>query len=347
MRKIYTIFAGFFLLSYVGINAASDSITDDFISRALQGDLSTAQSLFSNAEIQARSISTVELSRQFHSRFIARDDTGQPETGSTLANRVITAYREYWTLSLMGDLSRPQAESILEAALWDILSTEDEQEVDRNSGDVFVLLGEALKHGGFHFLQANAPPLRDLFLWKSEENRNFSVRLTDSTENVSVVFMTEIFSMGWKEYATLGLVSTTGWVEEGRLYCVDWAYDRQSENFRISFLKHETRHLADFKRFPGLSSTDLEYRAKLTELAFASTTMTRVLDDFTQKSAPNPESPHAYANYRVTRDVYGEIYGTPLPDSRNPWVQVSDVKVSRAARSLLKNDSNRLQAGSP
>ena len=52
------------------------------------------------------------------------------------------------------------------------------------------------------------------------------------------------------------------------LYCVEWAYAPDTENFEVSYLKHEAQHLADFQRFPGLPSAELEYRAKLTELAF-------------------------------------------------------------------------------
>ena len=143
---------------------------------------------------------------------------------------------------------------------------------------------------GIHFLDTPAPPLRDLFLWETEENTSYTVSLTDRTQKVRVTFMAGLYSVGWKQFATLGLVSTTGWVEGDRLYCVEWAYDRESENFEVSYLKHESRHLADFELFPELQSTDLEYRAKLTELVFATTSIMRLLDDFTNKSALNPDS---------------------------------------------------------
>jgi hypothetical protein len=98
-----------------------------------------------------------------------------------------------------------------------------------------------------------------------------------------------------------------------------------------------------------LSSADLEYRAKLTELAFSVKTTTQLLNDFTRKSAINPEAPHAYANYRVTRDLYAAIKQAELPGSSDPWSQVSTARVNRAARSLLEADTNRLrlQSASP
>ena len=170
--------------------------------------------------------------------------------------------------------------------------------------------------------------------------------MTDRTQKVSVTFVSDIYSRGWKQFATLGLVATTGWVEDGRLYCVDSAYDRISENFEVSYLKHESRHLADFNHFPGLQSADLEYRAKLTELTFASTSTGHLLNDFTNKSANNPASPHAYANYRVTREIYREMFDKPFPASGNPWQEINTQSVNKAARDLLRRNTESLEADS-
>jgi len=46
--------------------------------------------------------------------------------------------------------------------------------------------------------------------------------------------------MGWKQFTTLDLVATTGSVEGERLYCLNGPYDRLSEDFRVSYLKHES-----------------------------------------------------------------------------------------------------------
>jgi len=335
-----------FAVSPAGADDGGD-IIDRYVSLAVQGDLSRAETLFSKANGEKLPASADGLSRQFQARFIKRDDSDLTHTGDELADRVVTAYHAYWVSVLMREVTLAKGLETLEASLQVILHDTGVTTETRGIAQIAVVLAEQLRERGFHALETDAPPLRDLFLWKQEEIRKFSVRLTDGTENVDVVFMSDLFSQGWKEFATLGLVSTTGWVEDGRLYCVDWAYDRQTENFRVSYLKHETRHLADFRLFPGLSSADLEYRAKLTELTFASTTTTRLLNDFSQKSAPNPESPHAYANYRVIRDIYREIMGAPLPAPDYTWALISTDKINRAARVLLKADSGRLQALSP
>ena len=107
----------------------------------------------------------------------------------------------------------------------------------------------------------------------------------------------------------------------------------------LSLLQHYTR-------YPELQETDLEYRAKLTELAFASSSLPKLLREFENNSAPNPESPHAYANYQVSRDLYQAIYDSPLPATGNPWELVSAIagRVNPAARALLAEHTRKLES---
>jgi hypothetical protein len=184
--------------------------------------------------------------------------------------------------------------------------------------------------------------LQDLLVWRTQREAEFEVILTDQKRTVSVVFMSDFHSLGWKHYASLGLASTTGWVDDGTLYCVDGMYERDTETFEVSYLKHESRHLADLEQFPDLSAADLEYRAKLTELIFASKTQRRLLDDFTAKRAPNADSPHAAANFRLTNDLWRELYDTPFAGGEQAWMSISRDKVSRTARRLLAMDTTRL-----
>ena len=325
-------------ISYVAASSSKD-VNARYISMALQGDLSRAGQLFADAIMENETAATGELALQFQSRFEDRQENLSPESGDTLVDAVVTTYREYWTNELMRPSGDGAGDDALEHRLNELLRPHHAGLPEEQKASAFARLGNAFQDRGFFYLEAEASPLRDLFLWKQEESKNYDVRLTDTSQPVSVTFMREIYSLGWKEFATLGLVSTTGWVDGDRLYCVSWAYDRKSENFEISYLKHEARHLADLKRYPALSSADLEYRAKLTELAFASTTMRRLLDDFTSKSAPNPSSPHAFANFRVVRDVYRSLYSMPLPDRGDPWVNVNPDAVSRTARELLDQNT--------
>ena len=334
----WILFLGMFSFSTHAAN--SDSVSDRYKSMALQGDLSRAESLFSSMNPDTAPTFVVALAERFQARFVMQNEDLSPGTGDAFTDAVISAYRKYWVLTLMGDISHQKGEDFLESSLQQVLSRQSKVEFSDHTASVFELVGKIFDEKGVHYLDTPAPPLRDMFLWRTEENRKYAVRLTDRTQKVSVTFVSDIYSQGWKQYATLGLVATTGWVEGDRLYCVESAYDRSSENFEVSYLKHESRHLADFEYFPGLQSADLEYRAKLTELAFAFTSTRQLLDDFSSKSAPNSASPHAYANYRVTREIYREMFDKPFPESGNPWQGINTQTVNKAARDLLQPNSN-------
>jgi len=319
------------------------TIEDRFVSMALQGDLRPAKDLFRYAHNETDASNASDLARRFDSRFIVQSENLSVHTGDSLVDAIVLAYRYYWVRTLTGTESFGGGTTALEQALYQLLGQNGIDTSDTPL-DIFALTGSVLHDRGFYYLDTPAPPLRDLFLWKRERHGKYTLRLTDRSQRVNVTFMDEFFSLGWKHFATLGLISTTGWVEGDRLYCVESAYDPVSENFRVSYLKHEGRHLADYQRYPGLPSESLEYRAKLTELAFADMTLWKLLDDFTIQSSPDTASPHAHANFQVTRDLYRELYGQPFPQAGNPWRDLDKSAITQAARLLLQRDTERLDA---
>jgi hypothetical protein len=307
---------------------------------AIRGDLQQARTLLESTEPD-RTAEFLELSERFRERFVDRTEPRSPGTGISLLDDVVTIYRDYWTRSLMGDRPQTELDTELEQALGDLLQQRNPAADTKN---VYSLVNESIGRMGIGVLAVAAPPLQDLFIWRSERDRDFTVLLTDQTRTVDVAFMGDFASLGWKDYAALGIATTTGWVEDGTLYCVEQVYLPDTERFEVSYLKHEARHLADLERFPDLRSVDLEYRAKLTELAFASQTLENLLNDFTAKSAPQSGSPHAEANSRVIHDLHAELYGQPLPTDGNPWAAVSTGRVNAAARRLLRHDTEAREA---
>jgi hypothetical protein len=320
-----------------------ESVSDRFISLAIQGDLRTAPSLL-QAEDHSADVAGGEIARLFQARFIDQDGLPRPDTGDALADAVVTAYRDYWRRGLLGELAAASNRDRLDSDLAAVLAQHGYTSDSSSEADVHGSLGTALSDRGFYFLDDFAPPLQDLFLWTRESTRDYSVQLTDGPQPVRVVLMDGFHCLGWKDYASLGLAATTGWVADGVLYGVAPIYDLASEKFRVSFLKHEARHLADYARFPGLDADELEYRAKLTELVYASSSTIRLLRDFTAKAAPNPASPHALANYRLIRDLYREIHGAGLPATGDAWAAVSTPRVQRAARDLLARHTRLWEA---
>jgi hypothetical protein len=334
----------YFSFSFAAYATEGPSLADRYIAIAIQGDLRPAKTLLE--EVDASSpVADRELAEQFRQRFIARSEPRLEASGNSLVDVIVNLYRQYWVHALLPAADEPDVTRTLEAALAESLRPYGASGMDHDyPHDPYAVLQQVLEAQGMRAVVEPALPLQDLLIWKSQTERQYEIELTDQTATVNVVFVSDFYSLGWKHYAALGLASTTGWVDNGILYCVEWAYATDTETFEVSYLKHEGRHLVDLERFPGLPAAELEYRAKLTELAFAGSTQRRLLDDFTAKSAVNRESPHAEANFRVTRDLWGELYGTPFPGGGQAWMGVSRDRVSRAARRLLERDTTRLTA---
>ena len=161
------------------------------------------------------------------------------------------------------------------------------------------MLSDALKKEGFHSLQGRTGLLRELMIWSKQEEKLMRVALPEGEHDVKVVLLDGFKSFGWGEYATCGRASTGGWATADALFAVVARYTSlDHEEFRVTFLGHEAQHFADKIRFKNLKSWELEYRAKLTELARADTTRAKVVGKFIDDQGDDPASPHSYANRR-------------------------------------------------
>lgn len=309
-----------------------------YISMAIQGNLTGAQTMLELAE-RENAPEALSLLTRFRERFGANAVPDFSVPANPFVIRVMQAYQRYWNRGLLRKESESESEARLLSELSEavLLRTRDDSP---ESVDPYQRLAQELRLDGIFAFTGASPPFRDLYLWKSQATERYEVSLTDRTVSLEVIFMDDVITQGWKEYASLGLASVTGWVEDGRLYCIRWAYDTESENFAVSYLKHEARHLADLEDFPDMDTTELEYRAKLTELAFAHQSLQRILRDFTDKAAANQSSPHAMANFRVVNDVYERVSGQILTPGADPaWRSIGAGDVNRAARELLAENS--------
>jgi hypothetical protein len=147
-------------------------------------------------------------------------------------------------------------------------------------------------------------------IWTSNDTVVESVELTDDTYEVELNYLDDFVSYGWSNFAAFGMASTGGWAKKDGLYCICRHYDLDSERFKLSFLKHEARHYADFKLYPELQPADLEYRGKLTELAYSEEGIYRLLEQFTKAANRVENAPHPLANW------YVQAPGNPSPKSK-------------------------------
>jgi hypothetical protein len=338
--------AAAFCLQAAGLNASPPARFDEtaFLLAAGQADLAAMPALFATIDAQQDPV-LGELRAGFNARFTQRSERLSPATGNGFIDRLVAAFRHYWTDALLDPAAAPAAAARLEqriAALLQITGHATDP-----AADPLVQAEQAGARAGYGVLTSRTPPLYDLFVWSAEQRAFYRVDLTDGTETVEVVFIDGLISQGWRHFASLGLNATSGWTGGDVLYCVRWAYDTSSERFRVSYLKHEARHVADFRRYPGLDETVLEYRAKLSELAYAGSSAGMLLQRFAADRSAQGTSVHARANDRVVRDIHQEIFGRPLPgqldrSQLDAWNRLGWERINPAARRLLERNTQAL-----
>jgi hypothetical protein len=89
-----------------------------------------------------------------------------------------------------------------------------------------------------------------------------------------------------------------------------------------------------------LAQADLEYRAKLVELAKAGTTLYDLIDAFSGSGSDDREQAHAWANRRVIGDLARRLFNEEAATSAT-WRRCPVEQINAAAADLLKQDDVR------
>jgi hypothetical protein len=263
-----------------------------------------------------------------------------PRTGDALADRVADIYRSYWRAAMV-PAQRQRAERQLLAALARATGSPPSADADT----ILTRVSERLSARGFSTSQGKTAALYDLLLYLDEEAKPYVVDLPDGTRfEPTVYFMREFVSKGWAKHFTCGRTGTGGFAETKGLYVVAEDYDLEGEEFKVNFLAHETQHFSDYARFPGLEGPELEYRAKLAELALADRTLRKTLDRFLSDRSDDRGNPHSHANKRVVQALTTAL---ELP-AADALTEVGAEQLRAAARRLLVEDnSQRARVTSP
>lgn len=267
-----------------------------YYSKCLQADLPAA--IRAIKAKRALSKKARVLSRRVESRFIAKSESNSALCPDAFVSNVISAYRHYYREALLDKKSAKRHERELKNRIEVLLHTKGSWQT------LEPALQRALRRRGYHSLLGVVAPFRSLLVWKKETSRTFRVPLLSGTENVKVVLLDQFVELGWMHFLTFGRHYVGGWAKKHALFCVAQAYkhDYESEAFRVSYLTHEAQHFSDYKKHPGLSSGELEYRAKLAELV-ASKRPAKLMEKFTAEAKNDPSLPHSFAACRVVRDI--------------------------------------------
>lgn len=301
--------------------------------RALQGQASEAVTLLS--VIPAEQFGPKE--GVIRDCIIERFGPGSlpPQIGldSTLTGRAISAYRSYWWSALKRPETQALAEGELQIRLRKLLRLPGNADVDA----IEEALRTRIATEGFHALVGRTPPLLELMVWKSETEEIRDVPLPEGRHRVSVKFLDQFSSLGWAAFATCDHGFTGGWVQPDAIYAVGPGWkDLAGENFIISFVAHETQHFADKKRLGDLEPWELEYRAKLTELALANTTLPKLLGAFQSNQSSDRDLPHSYANALVLARLKDK-----LGRSSSDLSSTAGNAINATAHALLVEDTAR------
>ena len=315
-------------------------------SAGLEGDTEKALRLLAGIDHNALDDKARVAAACLRSRFV---DGVEPPAAVDLpapVAQILHSYRSYWTQVMLRRSSRARAEEELLRQLNAVLADRrgrqwDRRDLDATSEEARVLIGEQ----GLHALTGVTAPYRELMIWRSRTPVSYRVELPERTVNVSVVFLDNFVSLGWSAYATCEHSYNGGWSTSTELYAVRPAYDVASENFRVSYLGHEGQHFADYQDYPKLEQPELEYRAKLAELALSQQTTHALVVSFAQRTGRSRDVPHHFADYWVVRRLATKIPGADATQSDAArWNDVPPERIREAAKALLHESSAAMRA---
>lgn len=212
-------------------------------------------------------------------------------------NDILLLYQIYYRDIFYCGIPESKASERLLEGLKDILGTKDVDEVILGNN-----LQELFKDKGYYSQFGKTQGFFGPYVWKETVPTVYKVELPGGTAEYKVNILKGFVFRSWMDYLTFGRFGTGGWASpDGTINCIEKAYDFNSEKFLVSLLKHEAQHTIDMKSFPGITTEELEYRAKLVELHYSNNLA--LLDKFlAEASDERPNDSHALASFRVKKE---------------------------------------------
>lgn len=318
------------LLAIVGLLLASVSYADeDFHTRyfrsVFHGDLSWVEESEADGELKSK-FDAFFVDQQIPEEVVGIEDDFVREAAKY--------HLAYWRAALLNPAQSESAQSELRESIENLLEAHGAP----NDGELSDRLAAEIERRGYGFRGGRTPPLFDFMLWRRTDTQTYEVELTDGRQEVVVHLLRDFIMEGWANFATFGAAGTGGWADPDALYAFADDYDLESERFLNSYLRHEARHFADYALYPNLAPADLEYRAKLTELIFASDVQ-KLLAMFEGHAVRESSAPHPLANWHVLNDLRVALGTEELTDQ--PAEEIS--KISK--RLLDDHDAKLIAAG--
>ncbi|MBC5994171.1 hypothetical protein [Pontibacter cellulosilyticus] len=316
-------------------------------SYALQEDVQKILSVLDTIPDQSLTEEQKDIKGRYLQRFRNQNESMDCNTDDPMLRSLLKLYQIYWRNALLDKQQLKKYDEQLKDSIATFLIAHNYKSDTLTRPEIAASFGQHLKrylaNSGYFSATGKTGNLFDLFVWSKEDTVTYNVKLPETEVKTTVVFLENPVTMGWEEYATFGKYYPGGWATKEQLYSVDKAYDKNSENFKVSYLAHEAQHFADYKTYPNLTGVDLEYRAKLTELILAEETLHKLLTTFISNASSEGRNSHAFANYAVIRDLSKAIYKQDFVSDVQQWKQVEPDKIRKKSKRLLKQHSKSLK----
>jgi hypothetical protein len=306
-----------------------------FFRAAISGDLSSFKSLIKNRFSDPRELEFVRRSKL---RFTDRSTS----SNSNFVTNLIRIYEKYWINALLRRNGLTKCENDLFKATSDLLRAEGLRITTKDKARIEKRIERhLLEQYGLQSLFGVVRPIRELEIWRKSRRRVFHITIPEAKVKVPVHFISGFQARGWLAFATQSVYCVGGWAKTDRLVCNGSIYNQNSETFKISYLAHEAQHFQDYKDYPKLVQHDLEYRAKLTELALAKRTKNQLLKKLSDLAKFGKQSPHSHANYFVIKDLKKQLQISRSVTDID-WKTVSSTEINGVAKQALELHSEKL-----
>lgn len=259
-------------------------------------------------------------------------------TDNDVIHDIDVIYQTYYKQVFYHGISVEMANEELFKALKIHCQVADDYE---DSSMIEEVVKQLVNDKGYEFLGGKTSGYYGPYIWKSSSKETYEVELPSGIENYSVIMMTGLISRSWLDFLSLGEVGTGGWsAKDGTLCCFKKLYDLESQKFKVSFLKHEAQHSYDQKRYPHITSSELEYRAKLVELIYwHDDKIIKMIHG--EADNLNKDNAHAIGSYKIIQDLSKKVFDCDYNDEIDDWTRALE-KVQSSALQLLHEDDERL-----
>lgn len=289
--------------------------------------------------------------KKFDSRFLTEGELIENTSGNAIINDISNIYRTYWRKELLKENPKTKTDSTLYKNISEYLISKNLTHLSKDSLSKTIKndseLKRVIEEQGFHADFKFRNGMQEVFIWDKETIKDYVVIIPKDTVKTKVVFIENYHLNGYDYYATFGASQVGGWAmkETATLYCNKDIYDIESENFEVSYLKHESLHFTDMNEYANLSSADLEYRSKVIELMYCTeeTIYDRVLDFISGADSSDRNYSHPYANYMLIENLSKFLFNSEFEPDYTKWTQLTVEQINKAANSLYKNSEAILQ----